>query len=207
MYSHSIEIKTRLLTQPGELTIGCNPMAIPDFTPKDVTRFWSKVDRRTPDECWNWKTGKFSNGYGQFYLKGQGLGSHVFSYHLAKGDIGTLYVLHKCDNRACVNPNHLFLGTQMDNVQDKIQKGRAQSMNGESNPKHILTAAQVEMIRSRYASGGILQRELAAKYGVARTTIGSIIVNRNWRTSMIFETDHRLITRTWFGIVICKNIY
>ena len=69
----------------------------------------------------------------------------------------------------------------MDNVQDKIQKGRAQSMSGESNPKHVLTSKQVEEIRTRYKAGGITQKELAARYGVARTTVSSITLNRNWK--------------------------
>jgi len=76
-------------------------------------------------------------------------------------------VLHKCDVRNCVNPKHLFLGTNKDNVDDKVIKDRQVYNIGERHGMHILSDSQVEIIRQRYAAGDIFQRELAAEYGVS----------------------------------------
>lgn len=91
-----------------------------------IERFWKKVDIRGAEECWFWTAGKFKDGYGAFAYAGHQPGrAHRFSYLLHYGEIpeGTM-VLHTCDNHACVNPTHLWLGTARDNAQDAVSKGR-----------------------------------------------------------------------------------
>jgi hypothetical protein len=88
-------------------------------------RFWSKVKIGLPEDCWEWQanTGK---GYGMFWFGKQAIVAHRVSWMLLRGPIPeNMNVLHKCDNRRCVNPNHLFLGTQSDNFLDMWYKGRA----------------------------------------------------------------------------------
>lgn len=91
-----------------------------------LSRFWAKVDKRGPDECWNWLGAKARarGGYGQFGIRGYIARAHRVSWKLFHGDIpeGVL-VLHKCGNPSCVNPDHLYLGNNSDNMMDKTRSG------------------------------------------------------------------------------------
>lgn len=145
------------------------------------SRFWPKVDIRGADDCWLWTANIGSHGYGRIGIDGVGgtETAHRFSYELANGPVPPgLCVCHRCDVRACVNPAHLFLGTKADNSADMAEKGRQTS--GETNPQAKLTDQDVTEIRTRYAAGGVLQRELAAHYEVAQAAISGIVNRRSW---------------------------
>lgn len=150
-------------------------------------RFWAKVTPCPNTGCWLWDGAATVRGYGMFGVAPGDLRmAHRFAYELATGTApGALDVCHRCDVPWCVNPDHLFLGTRTDNMRDCARKGRIRRppMGGERNPRAILTAAQVAEIRARYAAGGVLQRDLAAEYGVALPTIGHVLSGKNWRLS------------------------
>jgi len=101
---------------------------IPPLKPKYIERFWARVKKGKPDECWEWTASKNPKGYGWFRpgSKGCPFHAHRIAWRIANGPVPVgLCVLHRCDNPPCCNPHHLFLGTQLDNVRDKVQKGRA----------------------------------------------------------------------------------
>jgi len=98
---------------------------LPQLTPQDTHRFWSKIDKRGPDECWPWKAGHFDRGYGAFWLLDRNVAAHRVAFFLATGeDPGDLCGLHRCDNPPCCNPAHVFKGTGPDNRADCVAKGR-----------------------------------------------------------------------------------
>ena len=150
-------------------------------------RFWAKVDKRGQDECWEWQ-GVKNQGYGRIKSGGRDsrmLGAHRVSWELANGPIpkgkgyhGTC-VLHLCDNRSCVNPAHLFLGTQGDNVHDMIDKGRDPDRRGEINGRAKLIKQDVYEIRAML-SRDMLERVIAKKYGVSQHAISLIKTGKNW---------------------------
>jgi hypothetical protein len=146
-------------------------------------RFWRHVVKT--DGCWESTSVRKSTGYGQIQVRRED-GSfvsddmHRVSWRLHRGPIPKgLYVLHHCDNRPCVRPDHLFLGTLNDNHADMVAKGR--HPHGESHGQVRLTADQVLAIRARYAAGGVGTKKLAAEYGVGRATIRHILDRTTWR--------------------------
>lgn len=147
------------------------------ITKKIIIRFWSKVQKT--NNCWIWLTGK-RKGYGVFCANYKTLFAHRFSWELYFGAIPKdLHVLHKCDNRACVNPDHLFLGTQKDNINDMVEKNR--QAKGENHGESKLTEKQVLKIRELYSRDDISQRKLAKKFKITQTMIGYIVNKQSWK--------------------------
>jgi len=143
------------------------------------SRFWSKVDKSAgADGCWVWTAGKHDAGYGSFMVKKE-LGdflAHRISYSIFYGaDPGQLFVCHHCDNRICCNPNHLFLGTDQDNKDDMVSKGRQGAARGVDSAKAKFSAGEILKIRERYAAGGITCLEIAVANNVDETTISGIV--------------------------------
>lgn len=141
-------------------------------------KFWRKVNKKSGKECWEWTASKFRRGYGQLSHGQKNLKAHRVSYVLHFGNIpdGKL-VCHRCDNPSCVNPEHLFLGSQFDNVKDQIAKGRRHDVRGEKNGMAKLTEKEVNKIRKEYKLGKVSQYFLAAKFGVSQGHISEIINN------------------------------
>jgi len=143
-------------------------------------RFWEKVDKS--EKCWNWTAGATGKGYGAFRVNGKMRGSHQVSYEFAYGSIPAgLFVCHHCDNPLCVNPSHLFLGTNQDNVNDRDRKGRANQAHGENHVKAKLTEDKVKRIRYEYSRGNTTMTQLAEKYKVGHTTIFDTIHAETWK--------------------------
>ncbi len=148
-----------------------------------IDRFMSKVNTNAANGCWEWTKGKWSVGYGVMRVHGIGVYAHRLSYMIYKGDIPKgMHVCHSCDNPGCVNPAHLWLGTPSENALDREHKGRRQGPKGSENYMALLNESEVSDIRERSASkeNGI-QARLAAEYGVARSTISSIVCRRSWK--------------------------
>lgn len=147
----------------------------------NVDKFWNKVDKTTsPDGCWEWTGSALKKGYGQFALKGKMWTTHRLSYTITNGNIPDgLYVCHSCDNPKCCRPEHLFLGTHLDNMKDRDVKQR--TLRGEQNGFSKLTVQQVLEIRDLYATTKISKKKLALKYNVSPYPIGEIINRRSWK--------------------------
>ncbi len=146
-------------------------------------RFLKHVQKT--ESCWLWISATNGKGYGMISIyneetkQSRGRLAPRVSWEIFKGDIPKrLFVLHECDNPACVNPDHLFLGNQMDNLKDMIAKGRAKKrgLRGEEHNQHILTEIQVKEIRDSQEKGV----DLANRYGVVPTTISDIRKGKSW---------------------------
>ena len=144
----------------------------------DRLRFEIKV-KKSVAGCWEWTAAKHPKGYGSFSLGGRVMGAHRVAYQLYVGEIPEgLWVCHRCDNPSCVNPSHLFLGTNADNTHDRDNKGRGSY--GEERPNAKLTNNKVNEIRARWLDGEPMSK-LGREFGVARQTISMIVHNRKWR--------------------------
>jgi hypothetical protein len=148
-------------------------------------RFWKHV--RKTKQCWVWTANTNNKGYGTIYLSyNRKLLAHRLSYEIEHGEIPSgLNICHKCDNPLCVNPDHLFAGTQKDNIHDCIAKGRSRFNNfskiqhGENNPFHKLSIENVKDIRKRHLTGE-RQCVIAKSHGVSDATISMIVNKKRW---------------------------
>ena len=179
---------------------------------KDIERFMAKVSPEPTSGCWLWVGAVKSNEYGNFLLAGKTQGAHRASYQLFRGPIGHgLYVCHACDMSACVNPQHLFLGTARDNYDDMESKGRrviaehggacnpmfgrrhseltrlkmserrAGLYQGESHPRATVNAETVRNIR-RLRVEGHQVKQIAAIVGASFYTVANIVSGKTWTT-------------------------
>jgi hypothetical protein len=162
--------------------------------PDPRPRFLAFVPDRPADGCWLWR-GHTSKEYGRFWLNGAAVPAHRVSYllYVDASLLPSSLVLHRCDVPLCVRPDHLWAGTQSDNIRDAVAKGRWRQatlpkpkMRGEANPHARLTEAQVREIRRLYVAGtaphqsGVSLRGLAAQFQVSKYAIYSIVHRLTW---------------------------
>ena len=158
-------------------------------------RFWADVQRRfnakvkkAEGACWNWTGAKNDKGYGTVQVYGFKMYAHRLSLVLVGRDIpqGRKEVVrHTCDNPACVNPDHLQVGTQAENMADMIRKGRqcfpgCGGLNGESNPAATITKETAKAIRDQYSQAEGY-RKLATRFGISKTQAYRIVKSRSWQ--------------------------
>lgn len=144
-------------------------------------RFLEKIIPEPNSGCWLWSAACNTKGYGTFSVGIKREGAHRISYRFFCGDIKKgLHVLHKCDVKCCVNPNHLFLGTNLDNMQDKMRKGRHVSSFGIKNGSARLDPDKIRIVRELHKKG-FSERKIANQLNVSRGSIHSILSGRTWR--------------------------
>lgn len=168
-----------------------------DFPDGAKDRFWKRVNKKGPlipdmiECCWVWVGALDKDGYGVFGVSTlvKSARAHRVAWEFLHGDPGDLCVLHECDNPSCCNPEHLFLGTQADNMRDKMGKGRHRSglkehperaAKGEGHGNAKLTEEQVREIRERYVPRKVTLHQLAKEFGVSFTTVHRAL-REGWR--------------------------
>lgn len=139
----------------------------------EIQRFWDKVDRLGPDDCWAWTASYGPFGYGQYRIpQGKNWRAHRLAYVLTHGEIPEgAVIMHTCDNRTCVNPQHLQVGTQKQNLVDMARRGRC--------PQARLTPEAVADLRRRVAAGEPLAA-VAKSYGIKRVTANAAVRGNTW---------------------------
>jgi hypothetical protein len=167
-----------------------------------LAKFWSNVNKYGPivpyvgTPCWVWTGRKIRKGYGHISSKKKTLIVHRFSWLIHNGPIvNGLHVLHMCDVRNCVNPEHLYLGTEKENARDREIRGRGNHATGdrsgfrkhpelrlfgEKNPATKLTSDIVLDVYNEYRKGNTTHKELSMKFGITMSTIGRITRAETW---------------------------
>lgn len=154
----------------------------------DIDRFLTYVDKNGPNGCWIWTGRADKKGYGRIWIEGKILVASRASYILHVGPIPPLmFVCHKCDNPPCVNPDHLFLGTNAENQADSIAKGRkprgeivtaeriALGLVGEGSPVARFSEKVIRSARDLYATGNWKQSEIARLLGISRSQVNRVV--------------------------------
>lgn len=138
-----------------------------------ATYFWNQTKPDPDSDCILWTRGTNRNGYGRVDFEGRKPGAHTVAYYLTHGHWPKPMCLHSCDNRPCVNPDHLRQGTGVENNRDMVERGR--------NPFNQLSESDTSAIRNRYAMGDTTYRALGEEFGVSRQTISNAINGRKTR--------------------------
>ena len=145
-----------------------------------IAHFWARVRIAGPDECWPW-LGKKRGGYGRVLVEGRYVQAHRYAHELAHGPMASeLEAAHKCDNRGCCNPGHVFPATPLENTRDCIQKGRARKAMG-LRRRAKLTDDQVYAIRNAYVPRRVSQPILARRYNVSRSVIEAVLLGKTYK--------------------------
>lgn len=158
------------------------------YTADTIRRFWAKVERRGPNECWGWNASTHKDGYPSFYVPNPGghnrqkLG-HRFMVELQEGRELSKdeYVLHSCDNPTCTNPRHLRIGTQKDNVRDCMNRGRMNRAKGERTANAKMNDETIRSIRLNYTGAYGEAAHLAREYGVTKSVMARILSGGAWQ--------------------------
>lgn len=151
-----------------------------------IKRFWEKVKKTSDNSCWEWQAYRHPAGYGRFKTYfGTQVNAHRFSWEITYGEIPSgMFVCHKCDNRPCIRPDHLFLGTQKDNVRDALKKNRMMmhlnAARGSDNLNAKLFEADIPVIIALNVSGESMQ-SIATKYNISPSSISKIISGKAWK--------------------------
>lgn len=144
-------------------------------------RLWSRIRKGGADECWPWIPCNGRNKYGMISKEGKNRHSHRVAYELHFGPFPQhLDVLHKCDYKPCCNPNHLYLGTDLDNARDRAERGRNCQAKGEKHWNASLSEEQVVEIRTLFSSGSVSMTTLGKRFGIARPQVARIVYGFSW---------------------------
>lgn len=141
-------------------------------------QIWSRIKIGETEECWEWTGSKTEVGYGQKWFCGKPMYVHRLIYELEIGEIGNKHVLHRCDNRLCCNPEHLFLGTNAENMLDRNLKKRTAKGSGNSNSK--ITEEVVREMRRLYREESVPTVEIAKQFNVSRHTAIRVVKYQAW---------------------------
>lgn len=144
-----------------------------------IDRFWSKVDRRSDDECWNWTGHSHQRGYGIYWHAGKNVRANRFALELVAGPApdDKPFALHSCDNPGCCNPQHLRWGSAMDNHQDRVM--RKGPLHGENNVNSTITEAIAADIYRRRLDGWTI-KEIAQELELPATTVENVYTGNAW---------------------------
>lgn len=168
------------------------PLAATDISEAVRRRFWKNVDKAGQNQCWLWKALRSESGYGIISVSYKNTRAHRVSWiihHPETINLEEWEVCHACDNPPCVNPEHLFLGTHIDNMNDCLSKHRFKG--------YKLTESKVKEIRTRYALGNVSQKELAAQFNISQPQIYCIVSGKHWVDS--FDTSDNQKPKLRFG--------
>lgn len=166
-----------MMTRPPSGIVNYSKHFCSECRYSDDARLWNRVEKT--ETCWLWHGSIGKNGYGITRYKGKTMTAHRMAWTLTHGEIPDgLCILHKCDVRVCVNPDHLFLGTYQDNATDAYNKGR--TARGLMLPQTKLTPEAVLEIRAIWNTGTATQFQLGEFYGVNQKTVSKIVNRQRW---------------------------